>query len=768
MAKGILNIQAADGAVIGLHVPDGLASGERTLALGTNLSGITAYHLLQGNLAVSNSTITQGFNTTLYTGNGTTQAVNTGIDMSTQWGNTAEETFGGLVWVKGRSNVTSHYFGDTIRGSTWNISSDSTTNQLNNTTGLTAITSTGFNVGSLAAFNSSGWTFSSWNFQTTHRITGTTNHGKAYTCHYNPFTGFTMVKYEGSGIAGHEIPHHLGRKLGFCVTKSLSGVYDWVANATDKYLYLNKTDASPSNYVASNETVHFVDGTGAAINASANNYIMYGWANSYTDESSKLIGNYEIGVYQGTGAVGNKIKTRGNTAWVMIKRLDVADGWLIYDNQRGDNYLSPNTSAAEGLYDALDINSDGFTLKQTTTSTNASGGQYLYIVAYDTNSNGGGSYYPLANDTATVQINNALIPLAQGIDGNGAKNTIISKNGTITGLAYTAGKNYVYCDKNGSYGVSAHRPRYLESDLIRTYAGESPDYYNVVTNKWYSTNTAELVTNGTFSSGTTTGWSTDAGIVLSVSNGALLNTASISSSGYTYQSITTVVGKTYKFKAYINNVNMYQYGLLINDSLNTLFTETITATGAKTYDITFVAQSTTTNIKFFRNSSASGQTLIIDNVTCFPTDIIPTTEITNSRNYLNHIVHADNDGGVLYVEELPKIEYRDVVKANEYKGKNACTAWVNFDGTTTPPTIRDSYNVSAVIRTATGYYDIYFKEPMDNNTYSGFVSYTWQTNVSSSGSFDGGSIYKCQVRHAENGAHLNTSINTVHIYGGRN
>ena len=24
-------------------------------------------------------------------------------------------------------------------------------------------------------------------------------------------------------------------------------------------------------------------------------------------------------------------------------------------------------------------------------------------------------------------------------------------------------------------------------------------------------------------------------------------------------------------------------------------------------------------------------------------------------------------------------------------GKNACTAWVNFDGTTTPPAIRDSF-----------------------------------------------------------------------------
>ena len=42
MAKGKINLQAADGAVIGLVVPDGLTSGERQIALGVNLSGITA------------------------------------------------------------------------------------------------------------------------------------------------------------------------------------------------------------------------------------------------------------------------------------------------------------------------------------------------------------------------------------------------------------------------------------------------------------------------------------------------------------------------------------------------------------------------------------------------------------------------------------------------------------------------------------------------------------------------------------------------------
>lgn len=62
------------------------------------------------------------------------------------------------------------------------------------------------------------------------------------------------------------------------------------------------------------------------------------------------------------------------------------------------------------------------------------------------------------------------------------------------------------------------------------------------------------------------------------------------------------------------------------------------------------------------------------------------------------------------------------ISAGTIQAKNAATAWVNFDGTTTPPTIRDSFNVSDVVRTATGRYDVYFKTPMDDINYSGVGS----------------------------------------------
>lgn len=599
---------------------------------GTNiaLSIPTSYHLLQGSLSVSNEVITNGFSTTLYTGNGTTQSVVTGIDMSTQWGNDVSETFGGLVWLKDRVTAAGHVLSDTIRGINKYLQTNNTSAETTLVGTVTSFNNDGFSVGNQYNINLASAV--SWNFQTTHRRTGVTNHGKNYTEHYNPFTGFTIIKYEGSGLAGHEIPHSLGRKLGFVTFKNLNGITNWQVhyNSTNR-LELSTTGAQTAdcliNINNTNCTLLSDSGTNLAWNGSTNQYIMYGWANSYLDKTNKLIGNYEIGVYQGTGVAGNKVTTRGKPAWIMLKRLDSADGWYILDNQRSDKIISVNTFNIEGSGDTLDFLSDGFVLKVDYGSVNASGGQYLYMVVYDNDSVSGKSKYPKATDTSNVQINNALIPLAKGIDSNGAKNNIVIANETITGLTYTAGKNYLYRTETG-YGVKSIQPSYGK---INPLIG---DFYNVITNKWYS------------------------------------------------------------------NTNV---------------------------------------------------------------------EITESRNYLNHIVHADQNGQVTYVEELPKIEYKDIIKANEYQGKNACTAWVNFDGATTPPIIRDSYNVSAVIRNGTGDYDVYFSTPMDNTQYSVNIT-SWRV-VSYNDTGD--QIYsyllnKCKIRHFEGNTNANSPLINVQVFGGRN
>ena len=50
--------------------------------------------------------------------------------------------------------------------------------------------------------------------------------------------------------------------------------------------------------------------------------------------------------------------------------------------------------------------------------------------------------------------------------------------------------------------------------------------------------------------------------------------------------------------------------------------------------------------------------------------------------------------------------------------KQICKAWVNFNGTTSPGTIRSSYNVSSVTKNGTGDYTVNFATAMVDANYS--------------------------------------------------
>ena len=736
----------------------------------------TAYHIYNGSVEATNTEITNGFSTTLYTGKGTTQDVITGVDMATQWGDDASEMFGGLVWLKSRSAATNNFLFDTIRGALNEINSNTTEAQASLANSLTAFNNNGFSVGSAAGINANSATYTSWNFQTTHRRTGVTNHGKAYTEHYNPFTGFTIIKYEGSGLAGHEIPHSLGRKFGFAITKDLATTTDWYSYldgfGVSDYLTLNtaiaKTTTGSNTVVVNSNNNSIALGTGA-INAT-NMHILYGWANSYFDESGKLIGNFEIGVYQGTGAVGNKVTTRDKPAWVILKRLDVSTDWLMVDNKRSnfDGILFPNLTNIEVNVNNIDIVNDGFVNQSAGTGNNASGGQYLYMVVYDNDSGSGKSKYPKATDTTNLTIN-ALVPYANGIDVNGSKISIEYKNETITGLTLTQGKNYPYSKNDSTYGVNKYEPMY-GSLRDRSVVGENPDYFDLKTMKWYSTTGGEeLVTNGTFDVGTN-GWTTYNSSTISVSSGTLKLQGTTTDYPGCYQEIPVVTGRKYKINF---NAIVGSYSEPYVSVTNSFYGRPITGSDSSIYNAkngdTFIASTSSVFVHLWIPTTADTQNVYFDNISVFEAEPTIGAEIT-PRTYLDCVVYADHNGQVEYVEELPKIEYKDVIKANEFKGKNACTAWVNFDGTTTPPTIRDSYNVSKIIRTATGHYDIYFAEEMDNLNFT--INFTGKYYVGTGGFYSdsgnrGLNFVSVNVINQAMTAGFNNDSCQVQVFGGK-
>ena len=120
----------------------------------------------------------------------------------------------------------------------------------------------------------------------------------------------------------------------------------------------------------------------------------------------------------------------------------------------------------------------------------------------------------------------------------------------------------------------------------------------------------------------------------------------------------------------------------------------------------------------------------------------------------------------LAVDEEVVIKKSELDKLASIDTKQLATAWVSFDGTTTPVTVLDSYNVSDVVRTATGTYDIYFETPMDNTNYS----------TSSDATTGGNKMARCttrnldrvtaQVTDADTGVAENQSMST-NIFGGK-
>ena len=80
---------------------------------------------------------------------------------------------------------------------------------------------------------------------------------------------------------------------------------------------------------------------------------------------------------------GTFIYTGFRPAFILIHRTDSVTDWFLEDNKRlgynvDNNDLIPNSTVAEQTDDRLDIVSNGFKLRSTFTSTNASGGTYLY------------------------------------------------------------------------------------------------------------------------------------------------------------------------------------------------------------------------------------------------------------------------------------------------------------------------------------------------------------------------------------------------------
>ena len=327
------------------------------------------------------------FNTVLWTGDDANPRSLTGIGFQPDF-----------VWTKQRSSngggFTSHQLYDNVRGTQKLLRSNTTDAELANPSngGIQSFDADGFTIqGSSASvnMNDNTETYVGWNWKaggtgvsnTDGSITSTVSVGATSQQNW-----FSVVKYTGTG-GNDSYGHGLNIAPNMIITKDMTDPANWavyVSNiGTGKYLQLNSTAGTVTNSViypsVSSTTIGVgVQGDGSITNTSGDNYISYCFANA---ENLCKVGNYV-----GNGSTdGTFIHTGFRPAFVMVKRTDSANMWLMMDDKRYTYNvmgvgLRADTSEAEfGWNPSKDFLSNGFKVRTSNGAENASGGSYIYL-----------------------------------------------------------------------------------------------------------------------------------------------------------------------------------------------------------------------------------------------------------------------------------------------------------------------------------------------------------------------------------------------------
>ena len=300
------------------------------------------------------------FSAYTYTGNGSTQTINNGIDLAGK---------GGLVWKKARNGTwgtSYHHIVDTARGPDNILSTNVTDSSVNATSQtITAFSSSGFSLGTAGAFNGTGSDFISWTFRKAPKF-------------------FDVVTYTGNGSTTRSIPHSLGVAPGMVLVKSTSNASNWCVwhkNSDNAILFLEQTAAATSStgyYFGNSSTQTSSDfcvlGAGGATNASGQTYVAYLFAH---DPSADGI------VQCGSSTTDDNGTATVSLGWepqyTLIKRTDSTSDWMVYDTARDFNYgnqqrLRPNLSDAEGTSSTVrNPTATGFSLSNGASAT------YIYL-----------------------------------------------------------------------------------------------------------------------------------------------------------------------------------------------------------------------------------------------------------------------------------------------------------------------------------------------------------------------------------------------------
>jgi len=311
------------------------------------------------------------FNTVLYTGTGSAQSISS-VGFQPDW-----------VWVKDRNAANSHNVSDAVRGATKTIFTDALAAEVTDATRLTSFDSDGFSVGTSTSWNTNTNNYVSWNWKANGAGISNTDGSITSTVSANTTSGFSIVSWVATGVAG-TIGHGLGVAPKMIIGKSRTSANHWQIGHssigwTNQFRFTTGASFSSNqwNNTAPTSSVFSVE-LYDINNPIGDNNIAYCFA--------EIKGFSKFGSYVGNGnADGTFIYTGFKPAYVLTKRTDAIENWVIQDNKQSpfnptyDFLLADNEGIPTAGGTPIDLLSNGFKVRTASAYSNASGGTYIYM-----------------------------------------------------------------------------------------------------------------------------------------------------------------------------------------------------------------------------------------------------------------------------------------------------------------------------------------------------------------------------------------------------
>lgn len=421
------------------------------------------------------------FSTYLYTGNGSTQTINNGMNLSGR---------GGAVFIKTRSINYAPAWYATPRGTLWWTDSS---------------TSGGGSGNFMTSFNNNGFTVNT----TAGGITNVAGHSIVSHTFLKAPKFFDVVTYTGDGASMYSrtIPHSLGVDPGFIFIVQSGGsigkpTYFRLSNSSNcAYgMMLNTTAGATSNLTAAAHLGSDFFRPTSTTNALGSEYTAFVFAHDPSPE-----GIIQCGSYTGNGSTAGPIVNLGwEPQYLMIKNASGTGNWQIIDNMRGmpvgsaDAALQANLSSTESSVDYVSPTATGFQITSTSSEVNTSAATYVYMAIRRSNRvpTSGTEVYNATITNANTLANVGFVPDLVMFRSRSSSNVYscarLQGGGLYPNLTNTefAGTN-IFWSKDTNYWQQGQ----LSGSMINHFFKRAPGFFDAVCYDGNGTNGREIPHN---------------------------------------------------------------------------------------------------------------------------------------------------------------------------------------------------------------------------------------------------------------------------------